>query len=87
MTLVLCGACNKWYNKRCSGFRSLNLVINFRCPACTQERIEDVVGEDIRVDGEVVERFREFFYLGNAMACEGGSDWALKCRTAAAWLK
>ena len=33
----------------------LNKVVNFRCLECTRERIGDVVGEDIRVDGEVVE--------------------------------
>ena len=84
---VLRVACNKWCHKRCSGLRSLNQVVNFRCPACNWGRIGDVVGEDIGVDGEVVERVGEFCYLGDVMACEGGSDIAMKCRTAAAWLK
>ena len=82
----LCIRCQKWCHKRCSGLRSLTAVEDFICPSCS--RVRPVGGTvDLVVDDEVVERVKDFRYLGDVLGSEGGSDRALKSRTRAAWSK
>ena len=82
----LCVRCQKKCHKRCSGLRSLGAVVDFCCPS--RLRVRPVGGTvDLEVDVEVVERVKDFRYLGDVLVSEEGSDRALKSRATVAWSK
>jgi hypothetical protein len=62
---ILCGKCNKWTHKRCSGIKgSIMKVRNFICVRCENGSREDRLSLVLE-EGLEVERVRKFCYLGD----------------------
>ena len=80
---VFCVCCKLWCHKKCSRLRSLQGIVNFRCPRCSEA---DVPSEEdvIKVGGSVLQEVQEFRYLGDMLDTQAGAERAERTRVAAA---
>ena len=86
---ILCTTCNKWVHKRCSGVKGkLCIAKNFKCFACEHSTVNmNYPDERIIVDGEEIERVKEFVYLGDVLEENGSAIAAVELRVKCAWSK
>ena len=81
-----CGVCKKgvqyvkkkWIHKRCSSVcGDLSRVADgFRCRRCDGTIQEADLAEDLMVDGETYKCVKSFYYVGDTLDGDGGSDLA-----------
>lgn len=85
-----CLTCKKWVHRKCSRIKgSLQAAsATFSCSKCltTAHAPATHVGLDIG-NGQVLERVRQFCYLGDTLNADGGAHSAVTARVRCAWKK
>ena len=72
---ILCTLCNHWVHKRCGGLKNkLVSVINFKCKACLDPRVNVFDREAVELNGNKHEVVKQFCYLDNMISAEGGAE-------------
>ena len=85
---ILCCSCDKWCHKRCTGLSSLAGITAYTCPVCSGTLQRPVQTDDsITLDRGTIEEVKEFCYLGDMLASEGGAERAVRHRISVAWFK
>ena len=76
---ILCGSCNHWGHKKCSGINGpLHPDSEFRCARClgTARAIDGRQLLEVKVGNEKLEVVPEFHYFGNMLSAGDGCKLA-----------
>ena len=86
---VQCTLCKKWIHKRCSVVHGdLSRVDDgFMCRRCDKKIQEADLAEDLMVDGETYVCVKSFYYRGDTLDGDCGSDLAATARIINGWQK
>ena len=76
---ILCGGCERWVHKKCSGIKGRLLPdSDFRCARClgTARAFDERESLEVEVGNEKLEDVPEFCYLGDMLSSGGGCELA-----------